>query len=150
MSHSSHYPRIQRTISENRKLLRKYIRLLGRYKGMNNAQNALQYFIIVHNFLAIEEKYYDQVMMGKKQINKHLSLITNITYVSTAINYYEDLYDPSNQVRFAIETMDIIEEVRLYLDLYIGTGILNKLILDPNRHEQEVLIEKYKEENSKV
>tara|TARA_R110000851_G_scaffold330328_3_gene503053 strand:- start:580 stop:933 length:354 start_codon:yes stop_codon:yes gene_type:complete len=117
---------------------------------MNNAQNALQYFIIVHNFLAIEEKYYDQVMMGKKQINKHLSLITNITYVSTAINYYEDLYDPSNQVRFAIETMDIIEEVRLYLDLYIGTGILNKLILDPNRHEQEVLIEKYKEENSKV
>lgn len=118
------------TIQENRRTLRRYIRLVGSFDGMLDATNAKKYFIMMHNFLALEEMFYDQCTMASKNLNKHLRLIGDIKYVSSAIRVYQILREPGHKVRYAIETMDDIEDVRVYLKEQGYQDIYTKLILN--------------------
>ena len=122
-----------RTIQENRKILRRYIRLLSQFPGMMRHKQCKDYLVIVHNFLGIEEMFYDQCLMGNKQINVNLGLLLEkVMFETTAMAYSEKIYDPNHKVRFAIETFDSIEDVRVFMDSdeCKKLNIYTKLVLD--------------------
>jgi len=121
-----------KTVEENKYILRRYIRLLGQYKGMKDHKDAIHYFIILHNFLVIEDLFYDQCLMANKQINAHLNLMKDVRFCATAVQYYKLLYDPNHKVRFGIETLDSIEDVRVFLssDACKKADIYNKLLIE--------------------
>lgn len=119
-----------KTIQENRKILRRYIRVLSRYPGMLGSKDAIKYFIVVHNYLGVEELFYDQCLIADKQINNHLFLASKVDYCSTILAYYRELYKHTNDVRFSIETMDSIEEVRLFLASDECKNIHSRLIME--------------------
>ena len=121
---------MRKTIKENRQILRRCIRLIGGYPDMLTVRSAIQYFIIIHNFLGLEEKFYDQCTMANKNLNKNLRLITDIKYISAALRAYEILSEPSHKVRFSVETLDGIEDIRVYLkEEGLHESIYTKLIL---------------------
>lgn len=103
------------TIRENRKIIRSYIRLLSVYGGMKGAEKAMKHYIILHNFLGIEELCYDQAMMTNKHINRHLNLTEGVRFVNTLTMLANIYFDPNHKVRFSIETIDDVEEARLYI-----------------------------------
>lgn len=119
-----------KSIAQNKKILRKYVRLLSQYPGMQHHKDAIKYFVILHNFLEIEDMFYDQCIMANKQINIHLNLMSNLRMTNTAVQYYKLLYDPNSKIRFGIETIDSIEDVRVFLGSEECTkaDIFNKLV----------------------
>ena len=79
-----------------------------------NIDTAINYFIIIHNFLIIERMFIDIVTKSNKNINKHLQL-SRLHNENDVMDLFFKLYDNNSLVRFAIETFDSIEEVKLYL-----------------------------------
>lgn len=78
------------------------------------------YFTLIQRFLMLENKFYDQCKEAKKQILVHLELpeIDEIEKMSIVEirELFLELYDcNTSHVRFAIETLDSIEEIRIYL-----------------------------------
>lgn len=108
--------------TENQKKLREYIKILeenydlGSVKdeggNFNSFDLYIKYFIIIHNFLYLENRYFDIVKLSNKEINKYLNL-PKLESLDDVINKFTELYDTNNKVRFAVETLDSIEEVRL-------------------------------------
>lgn len=119
-------------IDKNRYILRRYIRLLSQYKGMKDNLKAMQYFLVIHNFLLIEEMFYDQCIMNDTQINIHLSLMEDVRFCATALQYYRRYYDPNHKIRYSLENIWKIEDVRLFLESKQGgeLDIYKSLILD--------------------
>lgn len=105
------------------KKIRKYLRILKNSDNPND--HAIKYFIILHNFLILEVKFQDEVNMSKKQINKYLDL-PEITSEDEILKLFLELYDTYSKVRFAVETFDSIEEIRVYLKN--NRDIYNKLL----------------------
>lgn len=110
--------------TENQKRLREYIKILkenydlgvvkddgGNY---NKFDIIIRYFIIIHNFLYLENKYFDFVKLSGKEINKYLHL-PKLETLEDVINKFNELYDTNSKVRFGVETLDSIEEIRLIL-----------------------------------
>jgi len=95
---------------ENQKQLLEYLEIL------KNSQNVLAetYFIIVYNFLFLENKYFDSVKESKKEINRYLDL-PKLETVEDVLDKFAELYGVYNNVRFAVETFDSVEEIRLRL-----------------------------------
>ena len=113
--------------SDKRLILRRYIKILKKQDpNFFNIDIFLDYFIIIHNFLLLEEKFKDKVVISNKEINKYLDL-ENTTDVSKILDKAKELYDPKNKVRFAVETFDSIEEIRIYLKEH-GDIIHDKII----------------------
>lgn len=110
--------------TENQKVLRSYIKLIktnydiGIVKDEGGDYNKydiyLNYFTIIHNFLYLENEYYDVVKLVDKEINKYLNL-PRLTTLEDVSNKFIELYDVNNKVRFSIETFDSIEEIRILL-----------------------------------
>lgn len=112
------------SIRTNQKRLREYIKILRdndeiishksdpEYK-YNKYELYINYFIIIHNALLIEEKFYQMFKLSNKEINKYLDL-PKLSNIKDIIEKFSELYDSHNKVRFAIETKDSIEEVRQY------------------------------------
>lgn len=110
--------------TENQKRLREYIKTLkenydlgvvkddgGNY---NKFDIIIRYFVIIHNFLYLENKYFDIVKLSNKEINKYLHL-PKLENLEDVINKFNELYDTNSKVRFGVETLDSIEEIRLLL-----------------------------------
>lgn len=111
--------------TKNQKRLREYIKILKENYGLGSVKDEggdynkfdiyLRYFIIIHNFLFLENKYFDIVKSSGKEINKHLDL-PKLETLADVINKFSELYEPnSSKVRFSVETLDSIEEIRLLL-----------------------------------
>jgi hypothetical protein len=60
----------------------------------------------------LEDKYYDIVMMSKKEINKYLHLDRSWR-VDDILGEFYKLYNRGAVVRTNIETIEKVEEVRL-------------------------------------
>jgi hypothetical protein len=110
--------------TENQKRLREYIKVLkenydlGLIKDKGGNYNKfdiiIRYFIIIHNFLYLEDRYFDIVKLSNKEINKYLNL-PKLESLDEVINKFNELYDTNSNVRFGVETLDSIEEIRLLL-----------------------------------
>ena len=108
--------------TENQKRLREYIKVLkenydlGLIKDKGGNYNKfdiiIRYFIIIHNFLYLEDRYFDIVKLSNKEINKYLNL-PKLESLDEVINKFNELYDTNSNVRFGVETLDSIEEIRL-------------------------------------
>jgi len=111
--------------TENQKRLREYIKILkenydlGMVKDDGGDYNKfdiiIRYFIIIHNFLYLENSYFDIVKLSNKEINKYLNL-PKLESLDDVISKFTDLYDTNSKVRFSVETLDSIEEIRLLLN----------------------------------
>jgi hypothetical protein len=110
--------------TENQKRLREYIKILKKNYDLgfvkdkggdyNKFDIIIKYFIIIHNFLYLENNYFNIVKLSNKEINKYLNL-PKLKNLDEIINKFNELYDTNSKVRFAIETLDSIEEIRLLL-----------------------------------
>lgn len=108
-----------RHIAENRYTIRKYLRALSVSKNVNayartDTDQAIKFFIILHNMLLLEEEFYDQCVMAKKEINRFLHLERSWR-VDDILGEYYKLYDRKGEVRNNIETLVQIEEIRYIL-----------------------------------
>ena len=81
----------------------------------NNFDIYINYFTIIHNFLLLEVKFYKEVKLSNKEINKYLNL-KKLNNLEEVIDKFNDLYDTKNNLKFAIETFDSIEEIKVFLD----------------------------------
>lgn len=70
------------------------------------------YYKIIIDYLILEEEYQDEVDMANKRIYHHFKY--NLPNPSK--EYFEFLYHVYNPVRFAVETFDSIEPIRLHLN----------------------------------
>lgn len=109
--------------TENQKRLRKYIKILkdnydlGVIKDdgdYNQFDIIIRYFTIIHNFLYLENKYFDIVKLSGKELNKYLKL-PKLENLEDIVNKFNELYNNNSKVRFSVETLDSIEEIRLLL-----------------------------------
>jgi ASC-1-like (ASCH) protein len=62
----------------------------------------------------LEDRYFDIVKLSNKEINKYLNL-PKLESLDEVINKFNELYDTNSNVRFGVETLDSIEEIRLLL-----------------------------------
>jgi len=83
-------------------------------KNSMNIDIAINYFTILHNFLIIERMFSSIVKLSNKELNKYLEL-ENLTSVGSVLSKFNELYDVDGKVRFAVETFDSIEEIRILL-----------------------------------
>lgn len=108
----------------NQKRLREYIKILKENYELGFVENDggnvnlfdlyIKYFIIIHNFLLLENQFFDIVKLNNKEINRHLNL-PKLETLDEVINKFKELYDTNSKVRFGVETFDSIEEIRLLL-----------------------------------
>lgn len=120
-----------RHIAENRYTIRKYLRALSVSKNVNayartDVDQAIKFFIILHNMLLLEEEFYDQCVMAKKEINRFLHLERSWR-VDDILGEYYKLYDRKGTVRNNIETLVQIEEIKYILR--DNTNLFKKLKL---------------------
>ena len=107
-----------RTETENRYIIRKFIRSLSVSKNINAYKNyadvdqAIKFFVILHNVLLLEDKYYDIVIMSKKEINKYLHLERSFR-VDDILGEFYKLYNRGSTIRMHIESIERVEEIRV-------------------------------------
>ena len=102
------------SISNKQDVLRQYIDVLKADSGNPNNDLAIIYFIILINFLDVERMFSDEIKQAGKQLNQNL----NVEVLNTPEEVYKkflELYDNYSKVKFAVETFDSVEPVRLYL-----------------------------------
>lgn len=105
---------VNQLISDKLLILKNYIYILSNSKQYNeNYKLAISYFMILHNFLIIEQKFFEDVKISNKEININL-LLENINNEIDIYNTFIALYDVNNIIRNNIETLDSIESVRIY------------------------------------
>ena len=97
------------------RLLRSYINILETSKGDSvNYEIARTYFIILHNFLIIEDMFSEDIKGTGKEINRYLDL-TPLGTIEEVMELFLILYNRYHNVRFAVETLDSIESIRIFL-----------------------------------
>jgi hypothetical protein len=109
-------------MESNRKVLRQYIRKISVAKNIDdiqgadyfNAELAIKYFVILHNFLLLEDMHYDQAIMAKSNINKHLNL-KPLPKVRDIMTIFYRVYNHGSKVRCGLEGLKKVEEVALLL-----------------------------------
>jgi len=72
-----------------------------------------KYFVIIHNFLFLENLYFDEVKLNNKELLSNIN-IPEINSKEEAVSFFKELYDVNSDVRFSIETLDSIEEIRQF------------------------------------
>ncbi len=98
-------------MKNNQKRLREYVKIL---KDSNVSDIYTNYFVIIHNFLLLEDRFFDLVKLSNKELNTNLNL-PKLSTVNDVIDKFNELYNTNSLVRFSVETMDSIEEVRTFL-----------------------------------
>lgn len=103
-----------RTIKNNQKILRTYSYVLR--EKPSQYQYLIGFVKVLHNFLYLEEKFFDLVKSNNKEINKFLEL-PKTEDLETIVRVLDEYYDPeTSKVRFGLETIGNIEEVRLFIE----------------------------------
>jgi len=90
-------------------------------QSLVNKQTLLSsFFISLINSIVFELYFPEEIKSAGKEILKHLGDLKPITdemseekKLAIIQSEFERLYDPSHPVRFAIETLDSVEEVRI-------------------------------------
>lgn len=119
---------IKKSFDDNRRIIRSYIKCIRKsdlYSKRNKKDEDgyvyntydtwIDFLTILHNYLHVEEKFEKEVKLNNKQINKYLELPKTNDF-NTIIQICEKYYDNDSKVRFGLETLDSIQEVRDYLD----------------------------------
>lgn len=125
-SYSSIYPEDLREVplkdiesnkQESFILLADYLLFLNSFKDELVAK---QYFDVLLNGLIYELYFFEEIKLAGKEILKHLKELKPINNkmseeekLATIQSEFERLYDPNHPVRFALETLDSVEEVRI-------------------------------------
>lgn len=98
-------------------LLSKYLNFLA---DSYNDTLSNTFFIAISNALVYELYFPEEIKSAGKEILKHLGDLKPITdemseekKLAIIKSEFERLYDPNHPVRFAIETLDSVEEVRI-------------------------------------
>lgn len=100
-------------IHQERKLKRT-LKVLQTYYNLSDKVLPKAYFLLIHNSLILEKKFQSVVNESKKQILIHL-FVSHTTDVDEIYKTFEKLYSPYSKVRFGVETLDSITEVRDYI-----------------------------------
>lgn len=120
----------------NQKILREYIKILknnyndGFIDDYNKFDIMITYFTIIHNFLFIEERFKNEVIISGKEINLFLNL-PKLTSLSEVESEFHKLYDVNSKIRFSIETFDSIENIRKVL--INNPKLFNKVYMNLNK-----------------
>ena len=94
------------------KKFKNIIELYKKSKGVKASQSIeITYYEIIIKYLLLEHKYPHEVKKAKKPIYHYFMFYLP----EFGSNYFSFLYNPYNPVRFAVETFDSIEEIRLEL-----------------------------------
>ena len=115
------------SFDNNRKRIREYVKTLKTSDKFNPDIHDIwiRFLTALHNFLHIEEKFIDEVKLNNKEINKHLILPKTKDF-DEIINICKKYYDNNNKVRFGLETLDSIEEVRNYIKT-LSNSLVDKI-----------------------
>jgi hypothetical protein len=97
----------------------------------------------VASSLYLEHKFKDSfdlvTGLSKKEVLVNLEGLSDVPINEwqreDALKWCSDTYDTNHKLRFAVETLDSIEEVRLFLESLKskGIGLFNLLTLNPKR-----------------
>ena len=143
-----HYQTIRETlqgtnVKEKQDVLRHYIDILKATDG-DNHELAITYFIILINFLDIEQQFSAEVQQAGKQLNANLN-VEPLEDVDAVYKKFLELYDNHSKVRFAVETFDSVEPIRIYLqdhpEVYkeLSEGVSEDLFESIERELKDVL-----------
>lgn len=94
-------------------ILKSYVNIL-KNDNSEKYRIAINYFIVIYNFLIIERMFYDDITLNNKEINKYLTL-EKLDNAKDVYNKFLELYDINNIIRNNIETLDSIDSVRNYI-----------------------------------
>jgi hypothetical protein len=96
----------------NLELLVNYIYILN--SSGDNYNIPKTYFTIIHNFLILEDYFFNDVVIAEKEINKYLNLV-ELNSVEEVYRKFLELYDTTSIIRYHIETFDSIQIINEYL-----------------------------------
>lgn len=113
-------------LKEKLQILVEYIRLIN--KERKHEALASGYFIVLHNFLIVEEMFQADVDLCGKQINANLAL-ERLNNIDDVLAKFIELYDVYHPVRNNVETLTNIEPIRVYLrnKLWVYTKLMDRL-----------------------
>lgn len=104
-----------KSFSENRIIIRNFVSVLKNRTQSVNIELFIGYLVVLHNALLLEEKYSVLFENSGKEINRFLDF-PNSNSLCAVLAVCLTYFDNNHAVRFAIETMDSIEEVRLEMN----------------------------------
>lgn len=145
MRHIKLYEKIRNghdDIQYNLDMLKSYIKILkNEIKNGRNCEFAIKYFIILYNFIIIEQGFIDDYILKRDQINLNLKL-KKLTKCDDILDKFAELYDPNSIVRNNLEKFDthweiIKEYLKIKPNLYIK---LLKTNLQQTKNEVEMFI----------
>jgi len=88
--------------------------ILKSYYEIADDQLQKSYWLILSYALTLEKVFGKEMALAGKSIDKHLQ-IEPINDKDQLTQKFLELYDTNSKVRFAVETMDSIEEIRVWL-----------------------------------
>lgn len=103
----------------------------------------------VASALYLEHKFKDSfdliTGLSKKEVLVNLDGLSNVPVNEwkreDALKWCNDTYDVNHKLRFSVETLDSIEEVRLFLEPLKGENIgLNNLLKLNNKYKWKVVV----------
>jgi hypothetical protein len=98
---------LNQVIKEFKKIIKQY----ELSSGTNSSKIEIQYYKIIVKYLLLEHKFPHEVKRSKKPIYHYF-----MYYLPEfGTDYFNFLYNTYNPVRFAVETFDSIEEIKLEL-----------------------------------
>lgn len=123
-----------------KEILKQYISLLQAGEDSPYKDLAIAYFRIIYNALVLEEQFGKEMALAGKTVNDKLD-VESLQSVPEVEQKFLELYDVYHPVRNAVETLDSIEEIRLWMQnnpdfydkflkedytTYLGSGIPKK------------------------
>ncbi len=104
---------MEKTLDQVIKEFKKIIKTLESDSKKFNKDYSLQinYYNTIIKYLLLEHKYYDIVQECGKPIFHYFKF--SLPKIDSG--YFDWIYNPYNPVRFAVETFDSIEEIRIEL-----------------------------------
>jgi len=124
------------------------IKLLSMAKNIESDHNHWALWLrCVASSLYLEHKFKDSfdlvTGLSKKEVLVNLDGLSNVPVNewqrNDALQWCSDTYDPNHKLRFAVETLDSIEKVRLFLEPLKNKNIgLNNLLTLKYKYKWEV------------
>jgi hypothetical protein len=99
------------SITKSLHIIRTYLRILNKNERFEVEKS---YFIVLHNFLMIEQLFLDEIKLNNKEILVNLKL-REVNDINNVLIVFAELYDINSKVRNNVETLDSIEPIRIYL-----------------------------------
>ena len=128
------------TLDKNLSILKSYITIINKYKVYTDF--AKKFFIILHNFLIIEELFKKEVITSGKELNKHLDL-EKLDSANDVFEIFKKLYDVNHIIRNNIENFTRIDVIKQFVQdkSYLYTKLFSKK--DIERLKDEIAAKKY-------